>query len=208
MVDRFMWDKRMEDILGDEAVKYSEVVKKFTEGDALAVYESPCRDMDNDIKVRGLFDEAVEACGKWLRQVVTADIFDHTKKKIARVSLVVPDGSITINANVNYGVSDMFGAEENEVLHTPLGEMDYFTRLAIRTVPANPVKLLYTYFSDCINQMHHILCMPVKAEECGGDDFLDEVRLSLADIQDPLGLHRYDSLWSAGVDEFFNQWEE
>lgn len=210
MVKQFMWDIRMENILKDEAVKCSEVVKEFTESDVLAVYESECRDMDNDIKVRALFDAAVEACGKWLRQVVTADIFDHTKHNTARVSLIVPDGSITVNADAstNYEVNDIFGTERNEVLYTPLGEMDYFTRLAILTVPDNPVQLLYTYLSDCIKYIHHVLCMPIKEEECGGDGFLDEVRLSLGSIQDPLGLHRYDSLWSSGVDEFFNHWEE
>lgn len=109
-----------------------------------------------------------------------------------------------MEASTNNSRVDVFEAQSNaDKMYTPIGEMSVFAYLAITQIKNNPVMLMYNFFGDCIEQIHNILAMPIY-EEQGGDGLLDEYRMEDLGIQDPLGLHRFDYLWS-GVRHFFEE---
>ena len=170
------------------------IVRKFTEGDALAVYEdSP--NAENDARVKEKYEKAIEACRIWLRAVLGMEAIDNHKADIsAESALLLPDRMLEVSV---YTSELPFGGANNsdavEKLNTPIGRMDYFTYRAILDVPVNPVKLLYRYFQDLIHQIHNITTMPLHCD--GQDDLLNKYIVADEGIVDVLGVHQYDSLW-------------
>lgn len=68
----------IEDFVREEAARYSLTVLEFTEGQSLAVYTDGC-DANNDISLMSLYTAAVDACEKWLRLVVIAELLEQQK---------------------------------------------------------------------------------------------------------------------------------
>lgn len=193
----------IEDFVREEAARYSLTVLEFTEGQSLAVYTDSC-DANNDISLMSLYTAAVDACEKWLRLVTIAELLEQQKKANAFVSLQLPSRRLNVEASTNNSRGDVFEAQSNaDKMYTPIGEMSTFAYLAITQIKNNPVMLLYNFFGDCIEQIHNILAMPIYDEQ-GGDGLIDEYRLEDVGIQDPLGLHKFDYLWS-GVRHFFEE---
>lgn len=194
---------KIENFIREEAARYSLTVLEFTEGQSLAVYTDGY-DASNDISLMSLYTAAVDACEKWLRLVVIAELLEQQKKANAFVSLQLPNRKLNLEASTNNSRVDVFEAQSNvDKMYTPIGEMSVFAYLAITQIKNNPVMLLYNFFGDSIEQIHNILAMPIY-EEQGGDGPLDEYRMEDLGIQDPLGLYRFDYLWS-GVRHFFEE---
>ena len=73
------------------------IVRKFTEGDALAVYEdSP--NAENDARVKEKYEKAIEACRIWLRAVLGMEAIDNHKADIsAESALLLPDRMLEVS---------------------------------------------------------------------------------------------------------------
>lgn len=185
--------------LGSET---ADIVKEFTDGDALAVYEgSP--NVENDTRAKEKYENAVNACRIWLKAVLAMEVIENHKADIiAESALFLPDRLLEVSI---YSSEQPFGGLNNsdavEILNTPIGRIDYFTYRAILDVPSNPVKVLYQYFQDLIHQMHNITTMPLHCD--GHDDLLNKYIVEDEGIVDVLGVHRYDTLWY-DVEEFLN----
>lgn len=177
----------------------AKTVKELTEGDAVAVYEGE-RDPENDTKVMERYKKAVEACRVWLRAVAGTQVIANQSDDICvEAELLMPDRLVEVAV---YSAEFPFGggcnADVVEKLNTPIGKIDYSTYRAILDTPVNPVKELYRYFQDLVNQIHNIVVMPLHCD--GMDDLLNKYIVEDEGIVDVLGVSRYDALWSNVMD--------
>ena len=178
------------------------VVRQFTDGSAIAVYEHP-QNLDNDRRVMESYERAIEACRTWLRGVLAVEFMEGADS-IASVecALSLPDRLLGVSLRDG---EPPFGGEDDihyrEMLVTPIASrIDYFTYRAIIEIRENPVQLLYRYFRDLIHQMHHIIELPPFNE---ADRLLNRSLLADLGIVDVLGISRYDCFWY-DVDRFLD----
>lgn len=186
----------------DLGAETASIVKEFTDGDVLAVYEgSP--NAENDARTREKYEKAVEACRIWLKAVLGVEVIENHRADIsAEAALFLPDRLLEVSiytSELPFG--DVNSSDTVEKLTTPIGCVDYFTYRAILEVPGNPIKVLYRYFQDLIHQIHNITTMPNHCD--GQDDLLNKSIVEDEGIVDVLGVGRYDALWY-NVDEFLN----
>lgn len=185
----------------------AKTVKELTEGDAVAVYEGE-RDLENDAKVMERYEQAVEACRVWLRAVAGTQVIDNQSDDICvEAELLMPDRLVEVAV---YSAQYPFGGGCNgdlvEKLHTPIGNFGYQVYRAILDTPVNPVKELYKFFQDLINQIHNIVVMPIHCD--GMDDLLNKYIVEDEGIVDVLGVSRYDALWSNVMDFMADAYSE
>lgn len=88
-------------------------------------------------------------------------------------------------------------------MYTPIGEMSTFAYLAITQIKNNPVMHMYNFSEIALSRFTISLqCRFMRSSV--EMDCLMQYRMEDLGIQDPLGLHRFDYLWS-GVRHFFEE---
>lgn len=177
------------------------VVRQFTDGSAIAVYEQP-QNLDNDRRVMESYERAIEACRTWLRAVLAVEFMEGAESVTStECAITLPDRLLGVSLRDG---EPPFGGEDDihyrEMLTTPIGRLDYFTYQCIIGIKENPVQLLYRYFQDLIHQIHAIVSLPPHNE---ADGLLHSSLVADLGIIDLIGVSRYDSFFY-DVDRFLD----
>ena len=166
-------------------------------------YDEPS--VEKDEEIRRYYRRALEDVEGYLTALLWKEL-EEDGCTGAGVSLLLPLGGmhIHVGGGMDSVMEDMPPVEERkepDIMYTPIGRLDFFTYRAVIRDKDNPVKMLYGCLGDFLWVVHGKLAlMPdgLRGILNGGRLRKDEGFV----INDPLNLHRYDSLWQ-GLDEFF-----
>ena len=86
------------------------------------------------------------------------------------------------------------------VVHTPIGDFNYFIYRCIVDIPDNPVMLFYKAMQEQIHRVHVLITLNPDGYN---DDLITPAILELCGIHDPLDICRLDSCLTH-IDEFFD----
>lgn len=175
---------------------FNKPVKDFTE--ALTIYEDEGPDTKIDTQAIMAYSRAVTYCKEWIRSLLLTELEQNTTYDTARCVLKLPDKDIEIAVSVKYSDKDegFWGTCTPELINTPIGLMDEWTLTHLHEIKDNPIQLFYSHLGALTHHIHNLLtdAYPVLNDEI----------LSENNIQDPLHLHKMDTiLWN--IDEFFDR---
>ena len=188
-----MFSQTLQQFLIEETAKLSRPVLDFVDN-SIVTYDTGV-DPVLDEKIRDAYMLAVEAIDSWMRMVVAFDAIENGADVYA-ISLELPDG--THMYQCISGVD--FTSGRLPVVHTPIGDMDYFIYRCIVDIKDNPVMLFYKAMQKQINRVHNLITLDPDGYN---DDLITPAILELCGIHDPLDICRLDSCLRH-IDEFFD----
>lgn len=196
-------DKYSREFLENKGAEYAGMVKEFRDN-CMPVYEGD-ENSDKNAKAWSAYELARSGVEQWLRAVLLVDlaVFRHNE---ARAVLYLPDRNMKLSATSNNDKDIGFGllppdGYRDQMLYTPIGQIDYFTYMAITQVENNPVDILYRHLSASLRYMHNVLSMP---EHDRPYELLHKELLVCHNIQDPLEIYKLDGALS-NVDSFLDK---
>ena len=139
-----MYYKELERIIAQKTADLAEPVRDFIDN-CVCIYDTGVDDA-HDFNCWVAYKKAIEAIDKWMSLVVGADLVEYTENMIC-VSLELPDGKheyyneLSVSGVVREGTS-------LPVVHTPIGDFNYFISRCIVDIPDNPVMLFYKAMQD------------------------------------------------------------
>lgn len=175
---------------------FTKPVKDFTE--ALTVYEDEQPDTKIDTQAVMSYCRAKVSCEEWLRSLLLTELEQNTAYDSASCILRLPNEDLEITVSVKSSTRDesVWGTRTPELINTPIGMLDEWIMTHLHEIKDNPIKLLYSHLRVLDHHIHNLL---LKTEPILNDEILDE-----ANIQDPLHIHKMDSiLWD--IDSFFDR---
>lgn len=170
----------------EAAEKYA---KEIEEGfcKELTIYEGE-PDITLDLKASYAFKEAVEICGRWLRELLLGELELHPEYRYVRCLLRLPCSNLDVSIKVKSGESGARGTELPELSERPYGVMDEFVFNALRMYD-NPVKTLYGHMKILAQRLHNLLTL--RGIEA---DFISQKLLTENSINDPVCIHHIESI--------------
>ena len=191
-----MYDANLTNYLMQETAKLSQPVLDFVDN-SIVTYDTGA-DPALDEQIRDAYRQAVLAIDQWMRMLVAFDAIENGGN-VSGISLELPDG--THNYSCNSSVSGVVTyAYSQPLVHTPIGDMDYFTYRCIVDIKDNPVMLFYKAMQEQIHRVHVLITLDPDGYN---DDLITPAILELCGIHDPLDICRLDSCLTH-IDEFFD----
>ena len=191
-----MYYKELERIIAQKTADLAEPVRDFIDN-CVCIYDTGVDDA-HDFNCWVAYKKAIEAIDKWMSLVVGADLVEYTENMIC-ASLELPDGKheyyneLSVSGVVRDGTS-------LPVVHTPIGDFNYFIYRCIVDIPDNPVMLFYKAMQEQIHRVHVLITLDPDGYN---DDLITPAILELCGIHDPLDICRLDSCLTH-IDEFFD----
>lgn len=188
-----MYNKILEQFLIEETAKLSRPVLDFVDN-SIVTYDTGA-DPVLDEKIKDAYMLAVEAIDSWMRMVVAFDAVENGSD-VYSISLELPDGMHMYQcvSGVDYAPHRL------PVVHTPIGDLDYFCYRAIVDIKDNPVMLFYKAIQKQIQRVHTLITLDPDGYN---DDLITSAILEMCGICDPLNVCRLDSCLTH-IDDFFD----
>lgn len=187
-----MFNQNLQQFLIEETAKLSRPVLDFVDN-SIVTYDTGV-DPVLDEQIRDAYMLVVEAIDSWMRMVVAFDAVENGSD-VYSISLELPDGM-----HMYQCISGVdFTSSRLPVVHTPIGDLDYFCYRAIVDIKDNPVLLFYKAMQKQINRVHNLITLDPDGYN---DDLITSAILDLCGICDPLNVCRLDSCLTH-IDEFF-----
>lgn len=151
-----------------------------------------------DEQIGNAYRQAVEAIDQWMRMLVAFDSIENDGN-VFGVTLELPNGTheYECKSSVSGVVRD---GTSLPVVHTPIGDFNYFVYRCIVDIPDNPVMLFYKAMQEQIHRVHVLITLDPDGYN---DDLITPAILELCGIHDPLDICRLDSCLTH-IDEFFD----
>lgn len=183
----------------DNAEEYADQVRKgFCE--ELTIYEANEQDHSLDMAATYAYREAIDICGKWLREVLLEELAMHPEYDTVRCSLNLPAGDLEMEVGVKVcGASA--GGMRPQIMQTPIGDMSDVVLRTILMNEDNPVTVLFKHLGVLSHHIHNLLAM--RGQE---DTIITQDILMANGIQDTLMIHEMDGILY-NIDEFFKMYE-
>lgn len=190
-----MYDAILNKFLLQETAKLSQPVLDFVDN-SVVIYDTGV-DAVLDEQIGNAYRQAVLAIDHWMRMLVAFDAIENGGN-VSGISLELPDGThnYSCNSSVSGVVTDTYS---QPLVHTPIGDMDYFTYRCIVDIKDNPVMLFYKAMQKQINRVHNLITLDPDGYR---DDLITPAILEMCGICDPLNVCRLDSCLTH-IDEFF-----
>lgn len=190
-----MYDAILKKFLLQETAKLSQPVLDFVDN-SVVIYDTGV-DAVLDEQIGNAYRQAVEAIDQWMRMVVAFDVIENGGN-VSGISLELPDGTheYVCNSPVSGVVIDTYSLP---MVHTPIGDMDYFIYRCIVDIKDNPVMLFYKAMQKQIHRVHVLITLDPDGYN---DDLITSAILEMCGICDPLNVCRLDSCLTH-IDEFF-----
>lgn len=191
-----MFYSQLESIVAQETAKLAKPVRDFIDN-YVPIYDTGA-DEDHDFQCWRAYEKATEAIDKWMSLVIRVGAIEYDKN-YGYAALELPDGIHEYSSEVCVsGV--LFNNNSLGMVHTPIGDFDYFIYRCIVDIPDNPVMLFYKAMQEQIHRTHILIEM--NPESGGMDDLITPTLLESCGICDSLNICRLDSCLTH-IDEFF-----
>ena len=191
-----MYDAILNNFLLQETAKLSQPVLDFVDN-SVVIYDTGV-DAVLDEQIGNAYRQAVEAIDQWMRMLVAFDSIENDGN-VFGVTLELPNGTheYECKSSVSGVVRD---GTSLPVVHTPIGDFNYFIYRCIVDIPDNPVMLFYKAMQEQIHRVHVLITLDPDGYN---DDLITPAILELCGIHDPLDICRLDSCLTH-IDEFFD----
>ena len=191
-----MYDAILNKFLLQETAKLSQPVLDFVDN-SVVIYDTGV-DAVLDEQIGNAYRQAVSAIDQWMRMLVAFDAIENGGN-VFGVTLELPDGTheYVCHSSVLGVVTD---TKSLPIIHTPIGDMDYFIYRCIVDIPDNPVMLFYKAMQEQLHRVHVLITLDPDGYN---DDLITPAILELCGIHDPLDICRLDSCLTH-IDEFFD----
>lgn len=190
-----MYDAILNNFLLQETAKLSQPVLDFVDN-SVVIYDTGV-DAVLDEQIGNAYRQAVEAIDQWMRMLVAFDSIENDGN-VFGVTLELPNGTheYECKSSVLGVVIDTYSLP---MVHTPIGDMDYFIYRCIVDIKDNPVMLFYKAMQKQIHRVHVLITLDPDGYN---DDLITSAILEMCGICDPLNVCRLDSCLTH-IDEFF-----
>lgn len=191
-----MYDAILNNFLLQETAKLSQPVLDFVDN-SVVIYDTGV-DAVLDEQIGNAYRQAVEAIDQWMRMLVAFDSIENDGN-VFGVTLELPNGTheYECKSSVLGVVTD---TKSLPMIHTPIGDVDYFIYRCIVDITENPVMLFYKAMQEQIHRVHVLITLDPDGYN---DDLITPAILELCGIHDPLDICRLDSCLTH-IDEFFD----
>lgn len=220
-----MFYKNLESFLYDKTAELSQQLQEII-GDIVPIYNTGI-DIAMDTVLMDAYRHIISIVDSWCKLVLQMELLEYDNSS-ADVSLVTPYDlhNICVECTLSGVVTNNY---HFYIIHTPIGDMDYFVYRCIVDIPNNPVQIFYRWVKDQCSLAHVLIQLSpdgfvpeeVRQKFDAGesiinwdgsdaegfsDDILNASILEMAGIQDSLNLCSLDTCVEH-IEEFFEQYK-